>query len=302
MARLAVKPALAGVWALVVSCSLLKGADPPPGQPSELLRDRTLSVVNAGVSDSEDAPFVGHDYRFLPGDFVYFAFEISGFSVHENEEQDTRGIDLAYNLVLEDGKGRPLAEPAMGTIKAQLNREDKNWIPKRRASFLIPSYVPAGDYTIHAQVKDVLSGKEAEGDTRLRIGGESVTTADSITVQHFEFFRDENGGKPLEVAAFQPGDTVYARFTLTGFATGQENSYHVAYGVKVIGPDGKVFVEDQSAAELKDSSFYPAQFLPGDINVSTKPNSLRGAYTLTIVARDLLSGHTSESKQVFTLE
>lgn len=302
MARLAEKPAWAGLWLFALSCSVLPGADGPLGPSNEPLRDRTLSVVNAGVSDSEDAPFVSRDYQFLPGDFVYLTFAISGFSVQTNEEQDTRLIDLAYNAVLDDGKNRALAEPAMGVIKTYLNREDKNWIPKRRASFLVPSYVSRGDYKVHIQVKDLLSGREAEGDVPLRIGGKAVALSDSITVEHFEFFRDENGGRPLELAAYQPGDSVYARFTMAGFSIGDHNQYHVAYGVKVLGPDGKLFVEDDSAAELKDSSFYPAQFLPGDIRIETKPSNLRGAYIVVLTVRDFLSNRSSEAKQVFTLE
>lgn len=287
---------MAGTWALILSCSLLKAADPVA------LQDRSLSVVNAGVSDAEDSPFVSRGYRFLPGDFVYLTFQISGFAFKANEEQDTRAISLAYNVALKDSRGRALAIPVMGEVKTVLNPQDKNWLPKRRASFLIPPHVPAGEYRVHIQVKDLLSGKEAEADAPVEIGGEAVTPTNEIAVQRFGFFREEDGRKPLDVPAFQPGDTVYARFTIAGFTTGNGNAYDVAYGVKVVGPDGKTFIEDPSVARLRDASFYPAQFLPGDIKITTKASSMRGVYTLILTVHDLLSGATSDSRQTFTLE
>lgn len=296
MTRLPRWPAIAGIWALLFSYSLLRATDAPS------LEDRSLSVVNAGVSDSEDAPFVGLQYRFLPGDFVYLTFQISGFKFTTNEEQNTRAINLAYNATLEDARGRPLADPSMGEIKTLLNREDKNWLPKRRASFLIPAHVAAGDYKIHVQIKDVLSGKECEADVPVEIGGEKIGATDGVAVQHFGFFRDEDAKKPLELPAFQPGDTIYGRFTIVGFATGENNAYDVECGVRVIGPDGKLFVENKSIAQLKDTTYYPAEYLPADISITTKSSTMRGAYTVILSVRDLLTGRTNEARETFTLE
>jgi hypothetical protein len=40
-----------------------------------------LQILAAGVESSEDAPFVSSDFHFLPGDYLYFQFQIAGFAV-----------------------------------------------------------------------------------------------------------------------------------------------------------------------------------------------------------------------------
>ncbi len=264
--------------------------------------DPTLAIVDAGVQQSEDAPRVTSGFRFLPGDYLYFEFGIAGFSVKSEHRNEVRKISLSYELGLEDAKGVPLAPFSSGAIQAELNPEDKHWTPKRRASFLIPSFVAAGDFHVHVTVKDLVANSETSEDFPFHIGGIGIQAANAITLEGFRFLRGENDGEPLAIAAYNPGDTVYVRFEMLGFKTGSRNEYHLSYGITVLGPDGKPFVEQPKAAELADSSFYPAQYLPGDLTVTTAANSSRGGYVLMITVHDLIAKTSYQVKKVFSLE
>ncbi len=264
--------------------------------------DSTLAIVDAGVQQAEDAPFVNPGFRFLPGDYLYFTFQIAGFSIRSEQRNEVRKISLSYELALEDAKGVPLTPPASGDIQAELNPEDKHWTPKRRVSFLIPSFIAAGDFHVHVTVKDLLGKSETSEDIPFHIGGMEVQSANAITLQDFRFLRGENDGQPLEVAAYSPGDTVYVKFEIVGFKTGPRNEYNLSYGIQVLGPDGKPFVDQPKAAELADSSFYPAQYLPGDLTVTTSATSSRGGYVLIVTVRDLIAKTSYQAKKVFSLE
>lgn len=264
--------------------------------------DNTLAIVGAGVQQSEDGPFVGHDYQFLPGDFVYFTFQIAGYKAKSNDQDDSRKISLVYEITPEDEKSVPLIATDKGIIDSTLSPEDKNWTPKRRASFVIPSFVAAGQFHVHVLVKDLLAKTEISRDFPFQIGGLKIQPSGSITIENFGFLRSQNDQKSLSVPAFSPGDTVFGRFDIVGFRYAPGNRYHVAYGLTVLRPDGKPFLNQPKAAELNDAGFYPAQFMPGNINITTPPDSMKGEYVLTLTVRDLVANQMYESKQAFSIE
>jgi hypothetical protein len=269
---------------------------------SSFAAEPSLAIINAHVSSAEDSPAVASDYKFLPGDYLYFAFEVTGFAVHSEERNETRKISLQYDINVEDDQGRALAPPVSGDIQAELSPEDKDWVPKRRASFLLPSFIAAGQFHIRAVVKDLFGKTETTRSFPFLIGGTQLKPAAAIVIENFRFLRGENDSESLTVPAYSPGDTVYARFEMTGFHTGSENRHHVAYGVTVFAPDGKPFIQEPRAADLDAGSFYPAQFIPGDIALRIRKNSARGQYVVIVVARDLLSGAQFETKQAFSIE
>lgn len=265
-------------------------------------KENNLAILAAGVQQMEDGPFVASDYLFLPGDLVYFTFQIAGYQAKSNEQDESRKISLVYELRPEDGKGVPLTAPDKGTIETTLNPEDKNWTPKRRASFLIPSFVAAGQFHIHVVVRDLFAATEQSRDFPFQIGGVQVQPSSTITIENFGFLRSPNDKQPLQIPAFSAGDTIFGSFEIVGFQYGQGNQYHVAYGLTVVRPDGKPFLDEPKAAEVREAGFYPAQFVPGTINVTTPADSLKGAYVLTLTVRDLVSNQTFETKQVFSIE
>ncbi len=285
---------IAFLFAVTAFFPFLTGSD----QPSQ----SSLAVIQAGVQQSEEAPFVTTDYRFQPGDYLYFTFNISGFGVQTDSETKTRRISLSYEVTPQDDSGRALAKPESGDIAVELAPEDKNWTPKRSASFILPSGIAAGDFQVHVAVKDAILKTKTSKDVPFRIGGVSVQPTPSISVEHFEFLRKELDHKPLEVPAYSAGDSVYLRFDSVGFEVEAHNQYHLAYGIKVLGPDGKTFLEQPNAAEAEEGSFYPAQFVPGNLQINTKPNAAKGKYTVLLSVHDLIAKQTYTQNEKFTVE
>lgn len=264
--------------------------------------ETSLAIVQAGVQQADDAPFVPADYRFLPGDYIFFTFEIAGFGIKTNEDGTSRRISLTYEVTPEDQHGTPLATPVSGGIAEELAPEDKNWTPKRRASFVLPSDIAAGDFRMHVAVKDLIAKTEADRDVPFRVGGTAITPSSTLTVERFQFFRSENDRKPVELPAYSRGDSVYIRFDLVGFQVGPHNQYHVSYGLTVLSPSGRVYLDQPKAAELEDRNFYPAQFVPAGFHVTTSNKSELGQYTILLKVHDLISHQNYETKQAFTLE
>ncbi len=213
-----------------------------------------------------------------------------------------RRISLAYEVTPQDLNGVALTEPNSGTVQVELHPEDKNWMPKRRVSFLLPSFVAAGEFRIHVAVKDLFGNSQASKDVPFRIGGVKIQHSSTITVQDFRFLRKENDRVPLELPAYRPGDTVYASFEIAGYKIGPQNQYHVTYGLVVLRPDGKAFLQQPNAAEFEKSSFYPAQFVPGNFSVTTSPDTARGDYIVILTVRDVLTNQTYQIKQPLSIE
>jgi hypothetical protein len=289
--RLALAPVLPG---LLIACGLV----PTSGRAAET----SLAVMSAGIEQSEDGPFVPADFQFLPGDFVYFSFQIAGFSIKSEDSDEARRISLAYDVTPEDLNGLALTPPKSGTVQTEMHPEDKNWMPKRRVSFLLPSFVAAGEFRMHVVVKDLFANSLALKDFPFRIGGLKVQASSTITVQNFRFLRQENDREPLEVPAYRPRDDIYASFEMVGYKIGPQNQYHVAYGLTVLRPDGKPFLEQPRAAEFHESSFYPAQFIPGNFTVTTSPDTARGQYIVILTIRDMIGNQTYQKKQAFSIE
>lgn len=267
-----------------------------------LAADSNLAIVQAGAQESEDAPFVPADYLFLPGDYLYFTFQIAGFSIQSFNRDEVHKISLTYQVTPEDANGIPLTQSVSDSIQAELSSEDKNWTPKRRASFLLPSYVASGDFRVHVVIKDLFGKTEVSKNFPFHVGGVRIEPFDSVNVQHFQFLRRENDRDGLDIPAYSPGDTVFARFDMAGFKLSGENTYALEYGLSVIQPNGKIFLDAPQAAELKSNSFYPAQYLPGVIRINTPPNSAKGDYVLTLTVRDLIVNTKYETKKSFSIE
>jgi hypothetical protein len=232
-----------------------------------------LQIVSAGVESSEDAPFVAGNFRFLPGDYVYCQFQIAGYAVQKKEESEIRKISLTFQITPQDAKGVALTSATSGVIQEELSTEDKNWTPKRRAQFLLPSFVAAGDFHLHVVVKDLIGNASTSRDLPFHIGGTVVAPTENLTVQDFQFLRKEDDTEPLDVPAYAPGDTVYARFTMTGFRVGAGNEYQLSYGITVNRPDGKTYLNEPAAARLSDRSFYPVTFVPSNLSITTTRTS-----------------------------
>ncbi len=264
--------------------------------------ENALAVINGGISSAEDGPFVSSEYQFLPGDYLFFTFEIAGFAIHSENAGETRKISLHYDVTVRDHEGRALAAPVSDGIQADLSPEDKNWVPKRRGSFLLPSFTAAGDFQVQITATDLFGKTETTRQFPFLIGGTRIQPSPTVKVENFRFLRGENDNEPLEVPAYSPGDTVYARFEIVGFRNGPENQHHVGYGVTVLDPRGKPLIQNPVAANLEEGSFYPAQFIPGNVALKIGKGNPLGGYVVLITVKDLLAGQQFEVKQAFSIE
>ncbi len=128
-----------------------------------------------------------------------------------------------------------MATPASGEINTELNPEDKNWMPKRRVSFLLPSFVAAGDFRVHVMVRDLVAKSEVSRDLPFRIGGVQIQPSSTVAIENFHFLRHANDAKPLELAAYAPGDKVFARFVMTGYRSVRRISTICHTGYRLFG-------------------------------------------------------------------
>ncbi len=72
-----------GTWSrlLLLLLPVVLVADDPKPQ---------LAIINAGVEQVEDGPIVPQDFSFLPGDYVHFVFQISGFTPKGDKHATSR--------------------------------------------------------------------------------------------------------------------------------------------------------------------------------------------------------------------
>ena len=264
--------------------------------------ENSLAVVDASISASEDGPRVGTDYAFLPGEYLYLTFRIAGFTIKSEDRDEVQKVSLTYEATPQDAGGVPLAERVSGKILTDLSPEDKDWLPKRRVAFLLPSFVAAGEYRVRVGVKDVFGNVEGQADFSFHVGGAKIQPSPALTVENFEFLRGENDHEALQIPAYSPGDTVYARFDLVGYKLAAGNGYHLTYGLVVLRPTGKPFFQDAKAADLADSGFYPAPFVPGTLNLTTSQDTPRGQYVIVLTVRDLIGNQTYETRHAFSIE
>ncbi|HEX4231008.1 MAG TPA: hypothetical protein VHZ07_20190 [Bryobacteraceae bacterium] len=290
---------------VLIPCLLLFYLEYPHAGLSQLPAkpESKLAVIDAGAEDAESAPFVASDYRFLPGQTLYFEFDIAGFGIRETGGYfKAKHISLEYAVQPFDANNVGLAPAVSGKIDEDLAPQDKNWLPKRRASFLLPAYVARGQYHVRVMLKDLVAKTEASSDIPFLMNGATLTAGSGLTIENFRFLRSANDGAPLQLPDFRAGDTVYARFDITGFKLGEGNAYDVAYGLKVLRPDGKTYLDAPQADDLRSKSLYPAPYVPGNVQITTSRDSSGGSYILILTAHDAIGNQTFESRQSFQLE
>jgi hypothetical protein len=256
-----------------------------------------LAILKTAVSDMEDGPAVPSTFTFVPGQFVFVSFEIGGYKASPEQK-----IKLSYKVDAFDPKGVPLMETIESVVDTTLADEDKNWRPKVRQQILLPPLAGSGLYKITAQVTDDLAKTTASQEMKLDVRGRDVAPSDTLVIRNFHFYRGEEDREPLAISAYKPGDTLWARFDITGYKFAARNSVDVDYGISVVAPGGKVLFTQEKAAEEKSYSFYPKAYVPGSMNLSLQSSIRPGQYTIVLTARDHTGNQTSEAKEVFTVE
>ncbi len=264
--------------------------------PFSLPAAASLAITNAAVRASEDGQ-PGGENSFLPGETVYFSFQVAGFG-----NSPAKAVRLSYHVEALDPKGVKMDESVDSILDATLSEQDKEWQPKLRAPFVIPSLVLPGTYKIVARVTDDISHASAQAEVPFRITGRNVEASAELTIRNFGFFRSEGEEHPLPAAVYSPGDTVFARFDITGFRYGKSNAVDVSYGVAVLNAAGKQIYSEPNAATEKSESFYPKPFVPGAMNLNLQAGISRGDYTLVVTVVDRIASQNFESRQTFRVE
>jgi hypothetical protein len=263
--------------------------------------EKTLAIVRPLLSQMEDGAPVSSGYEFLPGETIHFSCQIEGYQRIE-EKYDVKKLLVTYQVEARDSHGVLLQPLQEGKEGGTVSAEDKNWMPKIRESIVIPPLAESGAYQILVKVKDEIGQAAAEARTTFTVKGRDVAPSDTLVVRNFRFLRAEEDGKALQVAAYRPGDPVWARFDMTGYKLGDTNQFDIEYGLQVLLSDGSVVYSQPQAAGGKEQTFYPQRYQPGVLNLNLAKDQKPGEYTIVVSVRDNLGKQTYETRQKFSVE
>jgi len=256
-----------------------------------------LSVVTPVISDSDGGAPLPAGFTHVPGDTMYFSFQVDGYKASPSDK-----VHITYKVEAFDPKGVPLMAPINEHIDETLAPQDRNWKPTVRQEIPIPPLAASGMYKIAVSLKDEVAGVTASKDVPFEVRGHNVEPSDTLAVRNLRFFRDEQDRQPLDKAAYRPGDDLWARFDIIGYKYGEGNAIDVSYDVAVIGAGGKVLWSQTDAAVEQSQSFYPKRYVPGVMSLTMQKNTRPGEYTLLVTAHDRGGKQTAEARGAFTVE
>jgi hypothetical protein len=260
-------------------------------------RGKQVVILKPTLHQYEDGPPVPGGYEFFTGDTVFLSFQVAGYSATEKDK-----IRLTYQIDAFDAGGVRLIQTAHGKVEAELAPQDKEWMPKVRYNVLVPPSADSGVYRLAIVVNDELNGSSAKQEVNFNVRGHYVEPSDQLVVRNFRFLRSEQATEPLAVAAYRPGDSVWARFDITGYRFGERNRFSVDYGLSVLRASGKVLYTEPKAAEEEHESFYPHRYVPGVLSLSLTPDLAKGEYTIVLTVRDNIGQQTNETRHTFQVE
>jgi hypothetical protein len=260
-----------------------------------------LQLVNPGVRQIEDGPPIPAGTEFVPGETVYYSVQVVGYMATPGEPEK-RKVRLSYSIDVLDPKGVKIVETVQSVLDTTISEQDKEWKPKVREEILIPTFAPPGKYKVVATVTDDLAKTSASSETLFAVNGFTVESSPELTVRNFGFYRSEDDAKPIATAAYRAGDTLFARFNMTGFRYGDRNTIDLAYDVAVLNPEGKQIYAQPNAAVEKSFSFYPKPYVPGGMNLTLQPDMRKGQYTIVLTIHDFAGKQNYEVRQTFDVE
>ena len=263
--------------------------------------EKKLAILRPVFSQMEDGAPVSTGFEFLPGETIHFSCQIEGYKKVE-EQFDTEKFLLTYQVEARDSRGVLLQPAQDGKEAGTITSEDKNWMPKIRESIVIPPLAESGEYQVLIKVSDEMAHAGVEARAIFTVKGQAVAPSDTLVVRNFRFLRSEEDAKPLQVAAYRPGDPVWARFEMTGYKLGEANQFDLEYGLEVLRADGSVAYSQPQAATGKEQSFYPQRYQPGALSLNLAKDQKPGEYTLVLRVRDSLGKQSYETREKFTVE
>src|SRR5580698_4230768 len=158
-----------------------------------------LKVTRAIVSESEDGPAFAQGAVFLPGDMLFFSFQV------ENYRMGLTGkVQLTGHIQAFDPAGTPIVPRDEELIGTTVSEEDKDWKPKLRLQIQLPSIAPPGNYTIRFEALDQQSHQTATGEVAFPVGGRGVERSPALAIRNPGFYRAAEDATPLKIAAYRP--------------------------------------------------------------------------------------------------
>ncbi len=252
------------------------------------------------VSATDGGESVGRP--FASGETVFVRFTVTGArSAKADDDSDPR-VRLRYSITLTDATGLRLAKPAAGEVVAELAPEDKQWRPKVHAELELPSGLIRGEAKLAIELEDQVANTKAARTVEVRLAGPAIPMDAPFGAKDFGFYRQEDAPQPVLTPAYRAGDTVWARFTIVGFARSDGNRYDIAYGLEVFNAAGASMFRQEVAAEQAGESSYPRRYLPSVLSLQLGKDLAPGAYRIQLLLHDRVSGSRTSSDHRFTVE
>lgn len=256
-----------------------------------------LEVVRVSIATSDGGPPEPASYEYMPGETLYFTCRIAGFSKTPEEK-----VHVAYSVQAFDPKGVPLTEIYRNDMLTDVTPQDKEWMPKIATEIQLPPLIGGGTYKLVIQAEDVFGKTNTKHEVPFTVRGHAVETSDVLTVRNFHFFRSEDATEPAEKAAYKPGDSVWARFDITGFKYGDKNHIDVSYVTMVYSPSGKLLWTQPEPALEQSDSFYPKRYVQASMGINLLKDTKPGEFAIGVKVTDNVSKQTFEEKYKFTVE
>jgi len=248
----------------------------------------------------EDGPELAPTYVFVPGETAHFSGYVAGFQILKKDEEQSARISWKVRVV--DPAGVPIEKEQSGIVEDRVLPQDKNWQPKFLTTFMVPAFAASGTFRIVVNVKDEVSGAETASEFPFAVHGKTVEPSDKLTTRNFQFLKSENDRSALREAIYHPGETLWAKFDITGYKFVTGNHYEVVYGLAIQKPTGEQLFAQPDAATETNQSFYPQRFVPAALSLSLDQNVPKGSFVLVVTVRDKVGDQTTEIKQPFEIQ
>ena len=265
--------------------------------PAVLCAAPALQIVRPTVSQMDGGAIDPPGFEHAPGETLFFACRVSGFTKNDDEQ-----MHIKYSVQAFDSKGVPLTELYENEMKAEVTPQDKEWLPKIATEVVIPPLIAGGAYKIVVKAEDVLAKTSAELAVPFQVRGYQLDPSDTLVVRNFRFYRAEEDTQPVEKAVYNPGDSVWARFDITGYKFGPKNKMDVSYLVSLINSEGKVLYTQPQPAVEQTESFYPKRYVPAAMGLNLQKNIRPGEYTIAVAVKDAVGDQSFDGKYTFTVQ
>jgi hypothetical protein len=275
--------------AIALGAGLLLAQEPPQDPAEEPL---ALRLVSVDLLDSPGGYAIPADSVFYPGEKVHLGFKIAGYTV-----DDKYRIHLTWRADAFGPGGVRFAPSEGGEFAVELAPQDENWEPSVEYSAEIPPHAGSGVYRLKISVADVKAEQTLSREIPLRVEGQDVEVADSLSVRNFAFTMTD-GGTVLEEAVFGRGAKVFASFYITGYQTDLENRYDVESSLRVINGEGETVLDLDPQGE-KGAPFFPRLWLPAKFRLDLDRSIPPGVYTVLLEVKDNVGGKSLQTEEKF---